>query len=55
MMEKRMIEDMAEMEEVMSRTADRVDIWQDRCAYTMAKAIYHILCWIVRKGWISRD
>ena len=31
------------MLEVMERTASRTDIWQDRCVYAMAKAIYHIL------------
>lgn len=39
----RLTEDAINMLEVMDRTADRADIWQDRCVYAMAKAIYHII------------
>ena len=42
-------EDLEAMEEVMERTADRADIWQDRLIYAMAKAIYHLLTWAVRR------
>lgn len=42
--------DMGHMEDVMVRTADRSDIWQDRCVYWMAVAIFHILEWIVKVG-----
>lgn len=49
MMEKRLIKDMANMEEAMIRTGDRTDIWQDRLIYAMAKAIWDILCWIMRQ------
>lgn len=42
----RLTEDAMNMLEVMERTADRSDIWQDRCVYAMAKAIYHILLYI---------
>lgn len=31
------------MEEIMARTADRCDIWQDRFIYWIAVAIYHII------------
>lgn len=31
------------MLEVMDRTATRTDIWQDRCVYWMAVAIYHLI------------
>lgn len=44
-----LIRDMDAMEDVMCRTANRADIWQDRCVYAMAKAIYHILTYIIRK------
>lgn len=44
------IEDLDAMENVMLRTADRSDIWQDRCVYAMAKAISHILQWIIKKN-----
>lgn len=37
------------MLEVMERTADRTDIWQDRCIYAIAKAIWHILNWTKRQ------
>lgn len=39
----RLTEDAMDMLEVMDRTANRADIWQDRCVYAMAKAIYHII------------
>ena len=39
---------MSEMEDVLSRTANRCDIWQDRCVHAMARAIYLILKWIIR-------
>lgn len=38
------------MIEIMERTAQRTDIWQDRFIYHMAKAIYHILIWIHRQS-----
>ena len=44
-----LIDDIENMEEIMNRTADRCDIWQDRFIYAMAKAIYHILIYIGRK------
>lgn len=47
---KILIQDIDAMDEVMERTAGRTDIWQNRCVYAMAKAIWHILQWIVRHG-----
>jgi hypothetical protein len=44
-----LIRDMSNMEDVMCRTAERTDIWQDRCVYAMAKAVYHIITYILRK------
>ncbi len=49
-MKNELMKDLENMEEVLCRTADRVDIWQDRIIFTMAKAIYHILTWIIKKG-----
>lgn len=46
---KKLTEDAENMLEVMERTADHADIWQDRCIYAMAKAIYHILLYLHRK------
>ena len=48
MNQKRLSEDLANMEEVLSRTADRCDIWQDRLIHAMARAIYDILVWILK-------
>jgi hypothetical protein len=48
-MRKTLTEDLEAMEEVMARTADRADIWQDRLIYAMARAIYHLLTWAVRE------
>ena len=36
-------EDLEAMEEVLARTADRCDIWQDRLIHAMARAIWHLL------------
>lgn len=41
--------DIENMEDAMSRTADRCDIWQDRIIYAMARAIWDILNWIRRQ------
>ena len=46
---KVLISDLENMEEIMCRTADRCDIWQDRFIYAMAKAIYHILQYILKE------
>lgn len=48
-MREELIRDMDNMEDGLSRTADRCDIWQDRLIYAMCLAIYHILQWIVKK------
>ena len=44
-----LIRSMSEMEDVLCRTADRCDIWQDRCIHSMARAIWVILKWIIRR------
>lgn len=49
MTKKTLMSDIEAMEQVMSRTANRTDIWQDRCVYAMAKAIWDILHHIRRK------
>ena len=43
MTKERLMEDREYIEEILIRTADRVDIWQDRFFYAMARAIYDIL------------
>lgn len=40
---KELIKDAENMEEAMSRTAQRCDIWQDLIIYWIAVAVYHIL------------
>jgi len=50
-MMKELKKDAERMLEVMDRTAGRSDIWQDRCVYWMAVAIFHILEWIIRKDY----
>lgn len=44
-----LIRDMENMEDGLSRTADRCDIWQDRLIYALCLAVYHILDYIIRK------
>lgn len=49
MTRQRLIEDMEYMEEIMIRTADRCDIWQDRFIYMIARSIYDILKEIIKQ------
>lgn len=49
MTKQRLIEDMEYMEEIMIRTADRCDIWQDRFIYMIARSIYDILKDIIKQ------
>lgn len=48
-LKERLTEDMRNVEAVMEKTADRVDIWQDRIIYVFAKTLWDILEWIIRK------
>lgn len=49
MTKERLVEDLDYMEEVMIRTADRCDIWQDRFIYIMARSIYDILRELIKQ------
>ena len=49
MTKKRLMEDRAYIEEIMERTAEPTDIWQDRFIYMMARAIYDILDELIRR------
>lgn len=42
-MNKTLLEDCKHMEQIMDKTAERADIWQDRFIYWIAVAIYHII------------
>ena len=44
-----LIKDLNNMEDIMCRTADRCDIWQDRFIYEIAVAIGHILQHIIKE------
>lgn len=46
---KRLTEDAANMVEIMERTGERSDIWQDRFIYYIARAIYDLIDYIRRK------
>jgi len=46
---KRLMEDRAYIEEIMERTAEPTDIWQDRFIYMMARTIYDILDELIRR------
>ena len=48
MIKERLMEDREYMEEIMIRTADRCDIWQDRFIYMIARSIYDILDELIR-------
>lgn len=45
-----LVEDMQNIETIISKTAVRTDIWQDRAIYMICIAIYHILGYILKKG-----
>ena len=49
MVTKRLMEDREYMEEIMIRTANRTDIWQDRFIYALARSIYDILDELIRQ------
>ena len=49
-MNKELIRDAENMEEIMCKVAQLSDIWQDRFIYWIAKAIYDILKYINRHG-----
>lgn len=43
-----LVKDADNMENIMCKTADRCDLWQDRFIYAMAKAIFHIITYLVK-------
>lgn len=43
------IADLEAMEDGMSRTAERSDIWQDRLVYALCRAVWHILTFLMLK------
>ena len=49
MITKRLMEDREYMEEIMCKTAEPTDIWQDRFIYVMARSIYDILDELIRR------
>ena len=44
-----LIKDLENMEEIMERTVNRCDLWQDRFIYWMAVAIYHLLTMAIKR------
>ena len=48
-MSDELIKDLEAMEDAVIRTADRCDIWQDRVIYAIAKAVYHIIIYVLRR------
>ena len=43
-MKDRLTQDAERMLDVMDRTVNPCDFWQDRCVYWIAVAIYHLIC-----------
>jgi len=48
-MESELKKDMENMENVMIRLGDRTDIWKDRIIYVIAKAVFDLCRWAIRK------
>lgn len=46
---QRLMEDRAFIEEIMEKTAEPADIWQDRFIYMMARSIYDIQEELIRR------
>ena len=46
---ERLMEDRAFIEEIMEKTADPTDIWQDRFIYMMARSIYDVQEELIRR------
>ena len=49
-MKDTLTQDAENMLEVMDRTANRSDIWQDRCVYWLAVAVYHIIIYLKKRS-----
>ena len=49
-MMKELKKDAERMLEVMERTATPCDLWQDRCVYWMAVAVYHVIMYLLRNN-----
>lgn len=49
-MKNTLTQDAERMLEVMDRTANRSDIWQDRCVYWLAVAVYHIIIYLKKRS-----
>ena len=45
-----LLRDAENMEEAMSRLANRQDIWQDRIVYWICVAVYHLLKIAMKKS-----
>lgn len=45
--ERAFLQDIEDMEEGMSRTAERSDIWQDRVVYALCRSVWHIIKYII--------
>lgn len=48
-METELKKDLENMENVMIRLGDRTDIWQDRIIYVIAKAVFDLCRWAIRR------
>ena len=48
-MEKQLLKDMENMENCLIRLGDRADIWQDRMIYVIAKAVFDLCRWAIRR------
>lgn len=48
-MRDELIKDLDAMEEILTKTAGRCDIWQDRFIHAMARAIFHLLTVTIRR------
>lgn len=49
-MKDTLTKDAENMLEVMDRTSNRADIWQDRCVYWIAVAVYHIIIYLKKRS-----
>ena len=54
-METELKKDMENMENVLIRLGGRTDIWQDRIIYVIAKAVFDLCRWAIKKEKLFRS
>ena len=46
---EQLIEDLSDMEDILIQMEESADIWQNRVVKALARAVYHILTYLVKE------